>query len=283
MNTLEIDAPAKINLSLDVIRKREDGYHDLKMIMQTVNLCDTVLLEEAGSGITIECDSRFVPCSAENTVYKAAELLFGQYGIKNGLRIKLVKRIPVAAGLAGGSSDAAAVIRGINGMFSLGLTSEQMEKAGKAVGADVPYCIEGGTSLAEGIGEILTRLPLLSGVDIVILKPRIGVSTPWVYKNLRLDRISARPETDRLVTAIRDRNIRYIAGNMVNVLETVTIPQYPIVDNAKEKLLEYGATGSMMSGSGPSVFGIFTDREKAAYAAEKLRDSRWECFLAQTI
>ena len=168
-------------------------------------------------------------------------------------------------------------------MFSLGLSVGQLEAAGKSVGADVPYCIEGGTALAEGIGEILTRLPLLRGVDIVILKPGIGVSTPWVYKNLKLDKIAWRPETDCLIAAIREKDTRYIAQNMVNVLETVTIPQYPVVDTAKKRLVELGASGSMMSGSGPSVFGIFTDRDKAAYAAQKLADPRWECFLTQTI
>lgn len=283
MNILEVNAPAKINLSLDVIRKREDGYHDLKMIMQTVSLYDTVLMEESGEGFTIECDGRFDPFGTENTVYKAAELLFSQFGIKRGLKIRLIKRIPVAAGLAGGSTDAAAVIRGINSMFSLGMTKEQMEITGKTVGADVPYCIEGGTALAEGIGEILTRLPSFSGVDIVILRPKVGVSTPWVFKNLKLDGITERPETDLLISAIRKRDIGCMAGNMVNVLETVTIPQYPVVAAAKDRLVELGAAGSIMSGSGPSVFGIFTDRDKAAYAAEMLKDTRWECFLVQTI
>jgi 4-diphosphocytidyl-2-C-methyl-D-erythritol kinase len=284
MNILEVNAPAKINLSLDVIRKREDGYHDLKMIMQTVSLYDTVLMEESGEGFTIECDGRFDPFGTENTVYKAAELLFSQFGIKRGLKIRLIKRIPVAAGLAGGSTDAAAVIRGINSMFTLGMTTAEMEKAGKSVGADVPYCIEGGTALAEGIGEILTRLPLFNEVDIVILRPKIGVSTPWVFKNLKLDRISERPNTDLLISSIRDRNITRMAENMVNVLETVTIPEYPVVDAAKKRLLELGAAGSIMSGSGPSVFGIFSDRDKAAYAAERLlSDPEWDSFLVQTI
>lgn len=284
MNILEVNAPAKINLSLDVIRKREDGYHDLKMIMQTVSLYDTVLMEESGEGFTIECDGRFDPFGTENTVYKAAELLFSQFGIKRGLKIRLIKRIPVAAGLAGGSTDAAAVIRGINSMFTLGMTTAEMEKAGKSVGADVPYCIEGGTALAEGIGEILTRIPLFNEVDIVILRPKIGVSTPWVFKNLKLDRISERPDTDLLISSIRDRNITRMAENMVNVLETVTIPEYPVVDAAKKRLLELGAAGSIMSGSGPSVFGIFSDRDKAAYAAERLlADPEWDSFLVQTI
>lgn len=283
MSLLELDAPAKINLSLDVLCRRDDGYHDLRMIMQTVGVHDTVAIETGGSDITVECNSRYVPSGIENTVYKAASLLKTQYGISDGLRIRIVKRIPVAAGLAGGSSDAAAVIKGIDSMFSLGLTPEQLAKAGKAVGADVPYCISGGTMLAEGIGEILTRLTPLKGVDIVILKPKVGVSTAWVYKNLQLDRITERPDTNRLVEAVGSKNIKYIAENMVNVLETVTIPQYPIINTAKEKLIELGAAGSMMSGSGPSVFGIFTDKGKAAAAFEKLKDNNWECFLTQTV
>ncbi len=283
MGLLEMNAPAKINLSLDVLKRREDGYHELRMIMQTVGLQDTVILESAGSGIEIACSNRYVPCGNDNTVYKAASLLKERYGIKDGLRIRIIKRIPVAAGLAGGSSDAAAVLKGMNGMFCLGLTPEQLAAAGKEVGADVPYCIRGGTMLAEGIGELLTALPSFSGVDVIILKPKVGVSTAWVYKNLKLDRIAARPDTERLIAAIGAKDIGALAKNMENVLETVTIPQYPIVSAAKEKLVVLGAEGSMMSGSGPSVFGLFSSRAKAAAAAEKLRDKNWECYLTKTV
>ena len=283
--SLNIAAHAKINLSLDVLGKRADGYHDLKMIMQTVELHDSICLETAPAGISIECSDKWVPCDGRNTASKAAGLLLEQCGIKSGVRIKIKKRIPVAAGLAGGSTDAAAVLRGLNDLFKLGLGRQELLKLGKQVGADVPYCISGGTKLAEGIGERLTELPDFSGVHIVLVKPRIGVSTAWVYGNLNLSDVSEgdRPETDLLVQALGRRDIGAVAGQMKNVLEKVTIPKYSIVQEAKDKLLELGALGSMMSGSGPSGFGIFSGSNTAAAAYEQLaRDRKWKCFLTRT-
>ena len=286
MAGLKIAAYAKINLSLDVLRKREDGYHDLKMIMQTVSLHDTVEIEAASGGISLECNSKWVPQDITNIACKAASLLINQYGIKSGVKIKILKRIPVAAGLAGGSTDAAAVLRGINELFSVGLDDEELRRLGKQLGADVPYCISGGTRLAEGIGDRLSALEDFNDVDIVLVKPKIGVPTPWVYGNLSLSEIKDydRPDSNLLERAIAQRDIKTIAGNMKNVLEQVTIPKYGIIQEAKDKLLELGALGSMMSGSGPTVFGIFPDSNTATAAYGILAKKwRWQVFCTKSI
>ncbi len=286
MDYLEIPAYAKINISLDVLRKREDGYHELKMLMQTLELHDTVCLGSSGDDISIECDSKWVPEDRSNTAWKAAELMKRTFGIKNGLHISIIKRIPVAAGLAGGSADAAAILRGMNEMFELGLGNDELRKLGKQIGADVPYCIEGGTRLAEGIGEILTDLPAFTGVDTVLIKPNIGVSTPWVFKNLSLSDIKDedRPDTDLLIDALQRRDIRAVAGNMKNVLELVTIGRHEVVGQAKKCMAQSGAAGSMMSGSGPTVFGLFMDTAAAQAAHDTLSfHSDWRCIITRTI
>ncbi len=283
MERLEMTAYAKINLSLDVLRKREDGYHELRMIMQSVELHDTVILEAGGADIRVECNSRWVPENSDNIACKAANLIMDKYGIKSGLKIKIIKRIPVAAGMAGGSSDAAAVLKGLNRMFSIGLDTAALMDIGRRIGADVPYCIAGGTMLAEGIGELLTPLRPFTGISLVVIKPEIGVSTAWAFKNLDLGRPVDRPDTKLLTEAVEKGDAGAVAANMKNVLESVTIPRYGIVREAKERLMELGALGSMMSGSGPSVFGIFGDRDRA-YAAYKAAsgDKRWNCVLTCT-
>jgi len=287
MSVLEVPAHAKINLSLDVLGKREDGYHELRMIMQTIDLHDKVLLETTGeAGIALECDSRWVPLDGRNTVWKAAELLMEHCGIKKGVKINIKKRIPVAAGLAGGSADAAAVLRGLNKLFSAGLDQRGLKELGRQVGADVPYCIEGGTMLAEGIGELLTPLRDFSGVDIVLVKPNIGVSTAWVYGNLKMAEIMQqdRPDTELLISALSTGNLSMLAAHMKNVLELVTISKHGIVQKAKDCLLKAGALGSMMSGSGPTVFGIFSNADAAVRAYDSLsKDRRWQCFRTKTV
>lgn len=284
MPSLEMDANAKINLSLDVLRKRDDGYHDLRMIMQSVELHDTVLLETGGSGIRVDCDSRWVRGDCSNTAYKAAALIMDKHGVKSGLKIRIIKRIPVAAGMAGGSADAAAVLKGLNRMFSLGLETAGLMTLGRQIGADVPYCVAGGTMLAEGTGELLTPLKPFQGVNLVILKPKIGVSTAWAFKNLDLGKPLDRPDTELLTAAVENGDIEAVAANMKNVLESVTIPRYGVVDEARRRLTELGALGSMMSGSGPSVFGIFAGRDGAAAAGEAAsRDIRWDCHVTYTI
>lgn len=283
MAPVVMTANAKINLSLDVLRKREDGYHELRMIMQSVELHDTVILESGGTDIQIECNSRWVPKNADNIACRAAAIFMEKCGIIRGLKIKIVKRIPVAAGMAGGSADAAAVLKGLNRMFSVGLDTHELMDLGKQIGADVPYCITGGTMLAEGIGELLTPLKRFSGINLVILKPQIGVSTAWAFKNLDLGKPMDKPDTELLINAVENGDVIGVASNMRNVLESVTIPRFGVVNDAKEKLVELGALGSMMSGSGPSVFGIFEDKDRA-YAAHKaaIRDKRWNCILTST-
>jgi len=283
MSHIKLIARGKINLSLDVLSKRPDNYHELKMIMQTIDICDTVTLESSKrEGIEVSCNSKWVPCGPGNIAYKAAELLINRYKISSGVRIIINKKIPVAAGLAGGSSDAAAVLKGMNILFSLGLSESELMSLGKEIGADVPYCIRGGTMLAEGIGEILTPLKPLGVIDIVLIKPRIGISTAWVYKNLNLNEITDRPDTEMLINAINHNNIDVLAKNMKNVLETVSIKRHGVIKTIKDRLLELGALGSMMSGSGPTVFGIFRDRQSAERAYNAVKDGMWECYLAQT-
>lgn len=283
MDKLELKARAKINLSLDILKKRPDGYHEVKMIMQTLELHDSVVIEKIDNGIEVYCNSPFVPSNSQNIASKAAELVLSKYGIKNGVKISINKKIPVAAGLAGGSSNAAVVFKGLNELFSLGINEEELMVLGKQIGADVPYCIKGGTMLSEGIGEILTKISKMPKTNILLIKPKIGVSTAWVYKNFDILKVKSRPQTDLLIKAISDNDIHYLASNMANVLESVTIPKYPIIDVIKKKMINEGAIGSMMSGSGPTVFGVFMDIKAAQDAYNSLKaDIRCECILTAT-
>ena len=281
MNSIE--AHAKINLSLDVLGKRDDGYHTLQMIMQTIQLHDTISIHEIPDGVEIMCEAPYVPNNSSNIAYKAAQAILEKYKIKAGVRLEITKRIPVAAGLAGGSTDAAAVLKGMNELFGLGIDINELMAIGKTIGADVPYCIMGGTALAEGIGEKLTPLSGLGNIPVLLVKPRIGVSTAWVYKNLNLENVGERPNTPLLISAIAEGDTKTLAANMKNVLESVTQKKYPIIEAIKRELLKLGATGSMMSGSGPTVFGIFEDADKAEYAFNTIKNSKYECILTQTV
>lgn len=270
---MKLKAMAKINLGLDVLRRRSDGYHDLRMIMQTVYLYDQIkIAEKETSGITLTTNAGYLPVNEDNLVYKAAKLLMEEFGIEQGVRIHLKKYIPVAAGLAGGSSDAAAVLVGINRMFRLGLSKEDLKKRGVKIGADVPYCIMRGTALAEGIGDVLTPLPAAPDMHVVLAKPPIHVSTGFVYTNLKADQLAYHPDIDAQVDAIRAGDGYAMAKLMGNVLETVTIPAYPVIEEIKEEMKRAGALGAMMSGSGPTVFGLFDDAKKAQAAYEGLRN-----------
>lgn len=270
---MKLKAMAKINLGLDVLRKRSDGYHDLRMIMQTVYLYDQIEISEVKtSGITLTTNAGYLPVNEDNLVYKAAKLLMDEFGIEQGVNICLKKYIPVAAGLAGGSSDAAATLVGLNRLFSLGLSREELRKRGVKIGADVPYCIMRGTALAEGIGDVLTMLPAAPDMHVVLAKPPIHVSTGFVYTNLKADRLAYHPDIDAQVDAIRTGDGYAMAKLMGNVLETVTIPAYPVIDEIKETMKRAGALGAMMSGSGPTVFGLFDDAAQAKKAYEELRN-----------
>ena len=272
-NTITLKALAKINLGLDVLGKRENGYHDVRMVMQTIYLYDNVsLTREEEPGIRVECNLKYLPIDGNNIAYKAAKLLMDEFGIQEGVRIVLDKHIPVAAGLAGGSSNAAAVLVGMNRMFRLGLSQEELMKRGVLLGADVPYCIMRGTVLAEGIGEILTPLPSLPKCCVLIAKPGISVSTKMVYEKLDAQTIQDHPDIDGILEGLERQDIKQIASSMGNVLENVTVGQYPVIDDIKKVMLEEGALNAMMSGSGPTVFGIFEDRQMARNAQRKIRE-----------
>jgi len=281
---IEVKAYGKINLGLDVLNRRSDGYHEVKMLMQSIELHDVVYIRTTENrAIELSCDSQWVPSGRGNIAYKAAELMLERYNIKNGVKIIIKKNIPVAAGLAGGSSNAAAVIKGFNKIFELKLSSKEMMELGREIGADVPFCIMGGTMLAEGIGELLTVLKPLKDVNLLLVKPRIGVSTAWVFNSLKLEGIIEHPEIDALVKATEQGSIDYLAKNMINVLETVTISKHPVIGKIKNELLRNGALGSMMSGSGPTVFGIYIDRQTAVKAFHQIKRNNWECILTHTI
>lgn len=273
-NDISLKALAKINLGLDVVRRREDGYHEVRMIMQTIHLYDRLDIKRTKeSGIQIQTNLSFLPVNENNLIYKAAKLLMDEFSITDGVSVKLDKRIPVAAGMAGGSTDAAAMLIGVNRLFSLGLTKRQLMERGVQIGADVPYCIMRGTALAEGIGEALSPLPPMVKCPVLIAKPSISVSTKFVYQNLKLDDTTIHPDIDRLIDDIRAKSLHDIAAHMGNVLETVTIPNYPVIDEIKKHMLSNGAVGAMMSGSGPTVFGLFDNEDTAKKAYKAMRSS----------
>ena len=274
MERMQLKALAKINLGLDVLRKREDGYHEVRMIMQNVHIYDQILMEkQQEEGIRVKTNLYYLPANENNLVYKAARLLTDEFDLPGGLSIDLKKYIPVAAGMAGGSSDAAAVLFGMNRMYDLGLSLEELMERGVKIGADVPYCIMRGTALSEGIGEILTPLAPMPPCYILVAKPGISVSTKFVYENLKASELAYHPDMDGMMEALERQDLKALTDCMKegNVLETVTVSAYPMIQKLKDAMLHYGALVSLMSGSGPTVFGIFDSRQaaKKAYAALK--------------
>ncbi len=274
MDKLRLKALAKINIGLDVLRRREDGYHDVKMIMQTVGIYDQIdLMKQKEPGIRVKTNLFYLPENENNLVYKAARLLMDEFSLKEGIFIDLNKYIPVAAGMAGGSSDAAAVLHGMNRMYELGLSREELMKRGVAIGADVPYCIMRGTALAEGIGEKLTPLPPMPACFVLVAKPGISVSTKFVYENLHANELrpEQHPDIDAAVAGIREGNLKRTAQAMGNVLELVTVKEYPVIEEIKNFMKAHGALNAMMSGSGPTVFGLYERKETARQAYYRLR------------
>lgn len=273
MEQIKIKAPAKINLGLDILKKREDGYHEVRMIMQTLNLFDiitiiknpsfspTTTLLEGGISITTSCST--LPCDEHNLVYKAAKLLKQEFQIANNIHIHIEKNIPIAAGMAGGSTDCASTLLGINQLFQLGLSHQQLQDRGVTLGADVPYCIMQGTALSEGIGEILTPLPNTPNCFCIVIKPGISISTKWVYEHFCLKDVINHPDIDGIVKGLQDNNLPAILKRFDNVLETVTIPLHPIIAKLKQTLITEGADKALMSGSGPTVFGLFQSERVA--------------------
>ena len=271
---MRLQAFAKINLGLDVLGKREDGYHEVRMIMQTIRMYDQLdMRKSVEPGIHLTTNKKYIPVDENNLVWRAAKLMMDTCGIIEGVSIHLHKVIPVAAGMAGGSSDAAATLVGMNRLFHCGLSKEKLMELGVQIGADVPYCVLRGTALAEGIGEKLTVLPSMPDCWILIGKPGISVSTKYVYTTLDLNTDTVHPDIDGMKKALEDGNLYGITERMGNVLQDVTIPAYPEVERIKEQMKTLGAVNAMMSGSGPTVFGIFDNEEKAQEACQKLRES----------
>ena len=283
MNYITMKAYAKINLGLDVLRKREDGYHDVSMIMQSINLYDTLSIKRYKNGaIKVRTNLPYLPNDRRNLVYKAAALFSKTMKINAGIRIVLEKNIPVAAGLAGGSSDAAAVLLGLNKMFNTGLSTSELMQLGVQLGADVPYCILLGTALSEGIGELLTPLKPIPDCAILLVKPDISVSTKYVYEGLKLNSSIIHPDIKGMLNAIEEGNLLLLTSLMDNILQTVTARDYPIIEEIKEKMKEKGALTSLMSGSGPTVFGIFNNKEAAKAAYRYFTDSNNEWMVKLT-
>ncbi|MCI5604444.1 MAG: 4-(cytidine 5'-diphospho)-2-C-methyl-D-erythritol kinase [Clostridia bacterium] len=274
---------AKINLTLDVIGKRPNGYHDVEMIMQTVSLFDLIIVDKTYSGITISTNLKYLPTNEKNIAYKAAQIFFKKTGIQGGVRIIIHKNIPVAAGLAGGSGNGAAVLCAMNALFNAELSEHELCSIAAELGADVPYCIMGGTRLAEGIGEILTPLPSMPKTTTLIVKPPINVSTAAIYEQIDNASIEKRPDTKRIIKALETGNVTEIAQNMCNVMEAVTEKMHPVVGGIKKKLLINGAVGAVMSGSGPSVFGFFDDDKKAKLSHDSFAHQYKDVFLVKTL
>lgn len=274
MDTIRLKARAKINLGLDVVRRRPDGYHEVRMVMQMLQLYDQICIEKIDEpGIRVKTNLAFLPTDERNIAYKAAKVLMEDFHITEGVQIDIVKHIPVAAGMAGGSTDCAAVLYGMNRLFRLGLCSEQLRAFGVKLGADVPYCLLRQTALSEGIGEILTPVAPLPDCPILIAKPSISVSTKYVYEHLRLDDKIVHPDIDGIVNALERQDLYGVTDRLGNVLETVTIPEYPVIARIKEQMMAAGAVNALMSGSGPTVFGIFDDEKTAEKACDKMRSS----------
>ena len=274
MDTIRLKARAKINLGLDVVRRREDGYHEVKMVMQMLRLYDQIDIEKTQeSGILVRSNLSFLPTDERNLAYKAAKVMIDQFGLEQGVIIRIEKHIPVAAGMAGGSTDCAAVLYGMNKLFGLRLNQKKLRELGVKLGADVPYCLMRQTALSEGIGEILTPISPLQDCPILIAKPSVSVSTRHVYEHLKLDEQTMHPDIDGIVTALADGDLYGVTDRMANVLETVTVPEHPVIDEIKKQMMASGAVNALMSGSGPTVFGIFDDEEKAKKACEDMKAS----------
>lgn len=275
MDRLELKALGKINLGLDVLGRRENGYHDVRMVMQTVYLYDRIIMKKSKTPeIRLETNLYYLPVNENNLAYQAAQMLMDEFHMEEGVSIQLDKHIPVAAGMAGGSSNAAAVLFGMNRMFSLGLSQKELMERGVKLGADVPYCIMRGTVLAEGIGEILTPLSPMPKCYVLIAKPAISVSTKMVYEKLDSHEIEDHPDIDGILAGLKAGDLKKVAGSMGNVLERVTVDAYPVIDQIKKMMIKEGALNAMMSGSGPTVFGIFEEKATARKAADAIRDAR---------
>ncbi|WP_195948066.1 4-(cytidine 5'-diphospho)-2-C-methyl-D-erythritol kinase [Paraclostridium bifermentans] len=284
MNSIDLKSRAKVNLSIDVLGKREDGYHLVEMIMQTIDLYDKLKITEIEeNSILIKSNSLDIPLNEDNIMYKAVNLLKNKFNIEKGIEISIEKNIPVAAGMAGGSSNAAAVLVGLNKLWNLGLSENELKDIGLKLGADVPFCITGGSALAEGIGEKLTNIKgLPEDLNILVCKPNIFVSTKEVYQSLNMDKVKRRPQNKELIDALQKEDVKFISENMVNVLEEVTSLKYSEIGQIEDIMIKNKALGSMMSGSGPTVFGLFDNKDCAIKAKEDLQAKYNQVYLVKS-
>lgn len=280
---MKIKAYAKVNISLDIVGKREDGYHILEMIMQTIDLYDEINIEKQKKDITIKCNKPYVPTDERNLAYRAAKLFMEKYDIDSGVNINIKKNIPVSAGLAGGSTDGAAVLKLMNKLFEINASDEELMEIGLKLGADVPYCIKGGTALCKGIGEEVTKLKDFKDKILVLVKPPFGVSTKSVYQEFDLGKVRSHPNTETLIKAIESNDLKLVSNNMKNLLENVTLRKHKVLINIKEEMKNTGAIAAMMSGSGPTVFAFFDDMLKAQKCFEKMKLKYNDVFITRTI
>lgn len=280
---MEIKAYAKINIALDIVGKRDDGYHLLRMIMQTIDLYDIIEIEKNASGINIKCNKHYVPTDERNLAYRAAKLFKETYSINDGVDINLTKNIPVSAGLAGGSTDAAGVLKLMNKIFNINASADELRMLGLKLGADVPYCIEGGTALCEGIGEKITTLKKFKDKILVLIKPPFGVSTKEVYKAFDMSKVIFHPKIDNLIEKMKSDDIYFVAENMKNLLENVTLRKHKVIMNIKDEVKLNGAIGTLMSGSGPTVFAFFDDMLKAQMCYDNMKNKYKDVFITRTI
>ena len=276
-------AYAKVNIILDVVGKREDGYHLLKMIMQNIDIYDVITIEKIQEGIEISCNKPYVPTDERNLAYKAAKLFMETFNINSGVSIDIKKNIPVAAGLAGGSTDCAAVLKIMNKLFDINVDNKKLMELGVKLGADVPYCIEGGTALCEGIGEIITPLKPFKNHILILVKPPFGVSTKEVYKNFDLNKVRNHPNTEGVIQYIEEENLYEVANNMKNLLENVTLKKHRVLTSIKDEMESLGAIKAMMSGSGPTVFAFFDDMMKAQKCYDEMKKKYNDTFITRTV
>ena len=279
-----LTAPAKVNLALDILGTRPDGYHDMRMVMQTVSLCDTVAVEETAEGFELRTDGDFIPAGKKTLEQRAAEAFFAETGQPvPGLEVTLEKRTPAYAGLGGGSADVAALLRILRDRHCPAMPTEQLERIGFAIGSDMPFCVRGGTALAEGRGEVLTDLPPLPDCWLVLCKPAFGIPTPSLFAMVDGGELERRPDIDGMMAALRAGDLDGVAARLGNVFEDVLPEEYHEVFDIKRRLLDLGALNAAMSGSGPTVFGLFRERETAAKAAEALKARYRQTYLAEPV
>ena len=273
MDQIFLQPRAKINVTLNITGRRADGYHEIDTVMQTAALCDEMLIKKTARGVELLTNLKYLPSGEKNLAHAACSFMLEKYKINSGVRVELKKNIPVSAGLGGGSADCAAALVGMRDLFNLPVVNDELIKISKRFGADVPFCVIGGTARARGIGEILTPLSPHPKCHVLIARPPIIVSTAEVFKEFNIYGDYEKPDTEAVIEGIENKNLKQIAEGIANVLESVTEKKYPVISRIKKIMLESGALGALMSGSGPSVFGYFTDFNHAEAAAETIRET----------